>query len=463
MLRAQASTAVHHGLPRRPGGGVRRVSAAGDGLTRLLPLVAVGGAGVLGVVVGQVLVGDAGARTAIVGAATGSAGAVLAAVTAYLLVRRLHRTLAVADAVLAGAITAMALVFAGGALLAEAPGLEALGGAGSGGLLAAGLLAAAAVGRTAGSVNRADAWYGGTLAAGLLLILAPLAAGAGDQPGVTSAAEALAACLALAACTLFLRDDAWRTDPFRAWLAVAALVLAVSHLSDLVVLWTLDGRPLAGDLAGLAAWVALLVAGARDFEMAYRRQADDAVSDERRRLARELHDGLAQELAYISSETRRMAEHPSGRHLARAAERALEESRTAILALSRPPDEPLERTIAIAARSVGDRAGVDVVVAVRPGLEADPQVRQALLRILREAMTNAVRHGRADAIHVSVDGPSPLVMAVADNGAGFDLAAPRPADSFGLQTMRDRAENLGGGLSVESEPGHGTTVAVVVP
>ena len=228
-------------------------------------------------------------------------------------------------------------------------------------------------------------------------------------------------------------------------------------------MWTSSYALSGGNVVHVAGWLALLVGGIRDFDYAHRLDAEDAVRDERRRLARELHDGLAQELAYITTESRRLAGHPGAEQLAEAAERALEESRAAILALRRPADEPLERTIAVAAQSIGVRAGIDVTVAVRPGLDVPAEVRQALLRILREAMSNAARHGRAGTVRVSLDGPTPLVMAIADDGAGFNLTAAHRPDSLGLQSMEERAFNLGGRLSIESVPGRGTTVAVVLP
>jgi len=117
----------------------------------------------------------------------------------------------------------------------------------------------------------------------------------------------------------------------------------------------------------------------------------------------------------------------------------------------------------VAAQSIGARAGIDVTVAVRPGLDAPADVRQALVRILREAMSNAACHGRASTVRVSLDGPTPLVMAIADDGAGFDPSAPHRPDSLGLQSMSERAINLGGRLSIESIPGEGTTVAMVLP
>ena len=117
----------------------------------------------------------------------------------------------------------------------------------------------------------------------------------------------------------------------------------------------------------------------------------------------------------------------------------------------------------MAAQSIGERAGIDVTVAVRPGLDVPADVRQALLRILREAMGNAARHGHARTVRVSLDGPAPLVMAIADDGTGFDLAAARRPDSLGLQSMHERAFNLGGHLSIDSVAGEGTTVAMVLP
>jgi signal transduction histidine kinase len=100
---------------------------------------------------------------------------------------------------------------------------------------------------------------------------------------------------------------------------------------------------------------------------------------------------------------------------------------------------------------------------VRPGLEITSETRQALLRILREAMSNAARHSRARTVHVALDGPSPLIMAIADDGQGFDPATAGRPDSLGLQSMHERAVNLGGYLSVETLPGQGTTVALVLP
>jgi signal transduction histidine kinase len=405
-------------------------------------------------------------------AATGAAAAVLATLAAYLLLRRTRRTGALDDAVLSGTISVLALV-SGSLAMA---GTEASARAGSGygivslfaGLMVAGGLALAAFAPRrrrwlpGAEALRPVTWGVGGMLGVLTLLAVVLGTGAATGPAV-AAADVAASLLCAAAAAGFLvraREDESR---FMGALALAAAITGVAHAADLVSPWSTAHHLSGGDVVQLAGWAALLLAGLVDHEAASRRGTVAAVEDERRRVARELHDGLAQELAYITTEARRLGTEPSAARLVKAAERALEESRTAIALLSRPPDEPLEKSIADTAHGLADRAGITAAVAVRPGLDAGPAVRQALVRILRESMTNAIRHGRADTVHVSVDGPSPLVMVVADDGRGFDISAPRSREKVGLRSMQERAENLGGRMTIESAPGQGTSVAVVLP
>lgn len=415
---------------------------------------------VAGGVAADALLGDPGARSAVVNAATGSAGAVVVTLTAYLFVRRMHRTLALSDVMLASALTLLPAVSAVAAVMPA--GITAP--MATGVVAAAGLAAAAvAGGRTLRGARRADEVYVAMLVAGALLVAgAALLAGDVPAPALTIV-HLMAAAGTGAAGATFFRASAPGRDPVLPWLGLAAGIVAAAHLTDALLPSSAGDTLTGGTVVGVAAWLALLAGGGRDFEWAYRRDAEAAVLDERRRLAHELHDGLAQELAYISTQSRRLAGHPGAEHLAEAADRALEESRAAILALTSPADEPLERAVSVAAQSLGARAGIDVTVAVRPGLDVPPDVRRALLRILREAMGNAARHGQARTVRVSLDGPSPLVMAIADDGSGFEPTEVGRPDSLGLQIMHERACNLGGRLSVESRVGQGTTVAVVLP
>jgi len=191
-----------------------------------------------------------------------------------------------------------------------------------------------------------------------------------------------------------------------------------------------------------------------------------AIYDERLRIARDLHDGLAQELAYIQMEARRMAaDDPGGRasRLVVAAERALTESRCAIDALRSGADDPFDVEISELADELATREGARVSVRVDPTIQVDRADREALLRIMREAISNGVRHGHATEVDLELTGGDAIRMAVRDNGAGFVPGGPRRPGSFGLASMRARAHAVGGDLSVQSAPGQGTVVEVTLP
>ena len=106
-------------------------------------------------------------------------------------------------------------------------------------------------------------------------------------------------------------------------------------------------------------------------------------------------------------------------------------------------------------------AQVEVACTGEP--EIPTAARQSLERIVREATSNAVRHGQAGVVRVEIDASESLRIAVVDNGRGFDTKK-RPRDgSFGLTSMRERADGINGKLQIRSVPGEGTTVEVVLP
>src|SRR5690606_15849732 len=120
------------------------------------------------------------------------------------------------------------------------------------------------------------------------------------------------------------------------------------------------------------------------------------------------------------------------------------------------------RQVAVAGRA----HGVDVVLeAPGPLPELTPDQEHQVLRILQEAVTNALRHAKASRVDVTLaaaDGA--LVARVADDGVGFDPAARiLRARRLGLTSMHDRAEALGGTMDISSTPGRGTTVELRVP
>ena len=209
-----------------------------------------------------------------------------------------------------------------------------------------------------------------------------------------------------------------------------------------------------GDLLRLLFCVVLLWAAVLEVAGAV---AARAAARERRRIARDLHDGVAQELAFIRRRAERMSGQPDAEDIVVAAERALQDSRWAIEHLARAPDEPLERVLARHAAAIAARTGVAVTfVTIGTTEHVGPEVSEALARILGEAVTNA-RHGNATLVHIELS-THPLRLRVIDDGTGFDTSAN--ATGFGLGGMRERAALVGAELSVRSGPGSGTEVAV---
>lgn len=196
----------------------------------------------------------------------------------------------------------------------------------------------------------------------------------------------------------------------------------------------------------------------------------EALAEERRRFARDLHDGMAQDLAFIVQHGSELAARPGAdaglADIVTAARRALDDARDAITALVRPVDEPFAHALARAAAEVADREGITVRIELGHELELPAPARASLLRIVREAITNAARHGRAQIVSVSL-GPRPgdgLQCNIADDGVGFDPASlDDGSDRRGIAGMRERAVALGGTLSIRSRPGVGSEVGVILP
>jgi len=223
-----------------------------------------------------------------------------------------------------------------------------------------------------------------------------------------------------------------------------------------------------GDILRLGFFVALLIGGAQELRLAQRALARSATLDERRRLAREIHDGIAQDLAYIVQQGDALAGRPgapaASAEIATAARRALIESRGVIAALVRPLDEPLEAALTRVARDMAARGGAAVHADIEPGVELPAHTGEALLRIVGEAVTNAVRHGEARTVRLHLRCEPRLELSISDDGAGFDPAALAGVnDHHGIRGMRERVDALGGELQIASRPGDGTTVRVSLP
>lgn len=184
-------------------------------------------------------------------------------------------------------------------------------------------------------------------------------------------------------------------------------------------------------------------------------------------MARELHDGVAQELVHVLNQARRVhAAQPSvdTARLIDAAQRALDESRMAISTLRAPLDEPLHAALERTGDELARRLDLDVSVDAVPSVDVAPPVRVAMVRIVGEALSNAARHGGAQHASIELHPGAPTLLTVRDDGCGFD-PDPRhiPSGAYGLVSMRERAEAFGGRFAVRSRPGAGTEIEVALP
>ena len=197
------------------------------------------------------------------------------------------------------------------------------------------------------------------------------------------------------------------------------------------------------------------------------RASADGSAAERARIAREVHDAISQHLFGLRMIAAGMRRADPGNQQARAIERISEEAlrdMQALLIELRPTSldgAGLAPALQEICAAYHDRLGVTVDASL-DDVTVPPPVEHALLRIAQEACANAVRHGNASGLAVSLarqDGH--VELAVRDTGAGFDPAAPH--SGAGLAHIRDRAAELGGTVDIDSAPGRGAALTVRVP
>jgi signal transduction histidine kinase len=254
-------------------------------------------------------------------------------------------------------------------------------------------------------------------------------------------------------------------DEISRWLAPACVLAAYASFHYFLFPSIYSPWFYTGDVFRLGFYILLMAGTAREIWRYQRRAQALAVLEERRRIARDLHDGLAQELAYISTTTRALVDEgsqaPEVDRVATAAERALDEARRAIVALRRA-DEPLDAALSRAAFEVANRVGTQVRLELEAGVHVAGNTREQLVRIVREAVTNAARHGHATIVEIALANGDALSMRVRDNGQGFDQSVVGPG-GFGLTSMAERVHSVGGKLRIESRVNVGTDVEVLLP
>ena len=203
-----------------------------------------------------------------------------------------------------------------------------------------------------------------------------------------------------------------------------------------------------------------------------------AQEDERRHIARELHDEVGQALTALKVYLQRARKGPVGP----SAEHCLDEcvglidrtlGQVRALSLGLRPSMLDDLGLVAALRSLvnglAQRTGLDARIEVQSGLgRANPDVETACYRVAQEALTNVVRHASAGRVVVELGARgTDLRLVVTDDGTGFDVgdAADRAArgSSLGVLGMRERAELVGGGIEIDSRPGRGTIVSAHFP
>ncbi len=222
----------------------------------------------------------------------------------------------------------------------------------------------------------------------------------------------------------------------------------------------------------LASHAAVLVEHARLYEGS----RELAVLDERNRLARELHDAMTQTLfslrLTVETAASRLPDDPDGAASDLDAARqlvdgAFAEMRSLIFEL-RPAalaSDGLAETVRKHLDVVARAHGLEVDVTTRTETALPPHVEDALFRIVQEAVSNVVRHADATTVAVTLDETDGVVtVTVRDDGVGFDPAARSVRGRhLGLTSMKERAQSLGGSVTITSRAGEGTTVLAEVP
>ncbi len=258
----------------------------------------------------------------------------------------------------------------------------------------------------------------------------------------------------------------------RSWLGVP-LVLKGRPIGLLAIIHNEPGHyterhvELARTIANQAA---IAIENARLYEQAQ----SAAVLEERQRLARELHDSVSQALYGItlgSDAALTMLERDPTRvagpleYVRSLAEAGLAEMRALIFEL-RPESLESEGLVAALekqAAALQARHEIEVHTALCDEPDGPLWMKEALYRIAQESLHNTVKHARAENVGLLLKQENEgIMLEVRDDGIGFDPSGSFPGH-LGLESMRERAERLGGTLEVESRPGNGTRILVRVP
>lgn len=206
-----------------------------------------------------------------------------------------------------------------------------------------------------------------------------------------------------------------------------------------------------------------------------RKQAEEARLAERMSIARDLHDLLGQNLGYLHLKLDQFTGYDPARPLGdiqrdlvrmrTVADEAYQQIRNMIAATLPANSAPLAEALRTKARTLGERAQFEVnVIEVGQPHGLSSVMQEQVLSLCGEGLTNVTKHACATAVKIVLYWyDRSLSLTIADNGRGFDMAAPDRTPTFGLRIMEERAAQVHGTLIVQSQPGQGTKLSLHVP
>ena len=283
-----------------------------------------------------------------------------------------------------------------------------------------------------------------------------------DQPVGVIVILALQALLSLVALIGFGLRFRREGEDLDRWLGLAVTLALFAELHYVFTPVVSNEYVSQGDFLRILSYGVLLAGVWRAIRFA---EFGRAVAEERARVAREIHDGLAQYLFTISTQASLLESGgPEGtvERLKQAAAAAQQEARFAILALSSasgtaPFDAALRRYVDILTAD----GELEVELEIDPELSLAPDEQIEVFRIIQEGLANVRRHAGARRAEVSIGrNGSQRVVRVLDDGDGFD--GEERAAGQGLKNLRARAASIGGGFTLRSRPGHGTALEVTL-
>jgi signal transduction histidine kinase len=285
----------------------------------------------------------------------------------------------------------------------------------------------------------------------------------GDTPFLLTGSLAAQALLNLLALVGFGKRFYERREDLDRWLALAATLMLFASLHYVFTPVLAASSVSRGDFLRVLAYGLLLVGAWRAISHA---AFGRAVAEERARVAREIHDGLAQYLFAVSTHAtmlqRGAPQEETLVKLREAADAAQQEARFAILALSTaagnaPFDAALRRYVEFLTAD----GQLEVDLEVDPAVRLAPDEQIEVFRIVQEGLANVRKHAHAQRAEVVIgmrDGER--LVSIRDDGAGFD--GQSTAAGQGLKNIRARTESIDGGFTLTSGPGRGTALEVVL-